>query len=105
MFLYLLSGLLMHLATSLSQIGVGVTQVTSTRCHRIFDEVANELVLSLEHFPDYGEIKDEVHVRIRDLPIVDTLRDLRQTHLNQLVRVNGARLPVLFSRNPPTSPK
>mmetsp|Transcript_30072 Transcript_30072/g.98389 ORF Transcript_30072/g.98389 Transcript_30072/m.98389 type:complete len:547 (+) Transcript_30072:242-1882(+) len=55
----------------------------------IFDEVANELVLSLEHFPDYGEIKDEVHVRIRDLPIVDTLRDLRQTHLNQLVRVNG----------------
>jgi DNA replication licensing factor MCM2 len=55
----------------------------------IFDEVANELVLSSEHFPDYGEIKDEVHVRIRDLPIVDTLRDLRQTHLNQLVRVNG----------------
>ena len=30
-----------------------------------------------------GEIKDEIHVRIRDLPIVDTLRDLRQTHLNQ----------------------
>lgn len=55
----------------------------------IFDEVANELVLSSEHFPDYGDIKDEVHVRIRDLPIIDTLRDLRQTHLNQLVRVNG----------------
>jgi DNA replication licensing factor MCM2 len=57
----------------------------------IFDEVANELVLSSEHFPDYGEIKDEVHVRIRDLPIADTLRDLRQSHLNQLVRVNGVK--------------
>ncbi|EGB01842.1 hypothetical protein AURANDRAFT_72904, partial [Aureococcus anophagefferens] len=74
---------------------------------RIFDEVANELVLSSDHFPKYcayppcyihlwmtlyprlGEIKDEIHVRVRDLPITDTLRDLRQTHLNQLVRVSG----------------
>ena len=30
-----------------------------------------------------GKIKDEIHVRIRELPIVDTLRDLRQNHLNQ----------------------
>jgi len=68
---------------------------------RIFDEVANELVLSSDHFPKYcayppyyihlwmtlyprlGEIKDEIHVRVGDLPITDTLRDLRQTHLNQ----------------------
>mmetsp|Transcript_13015 Transcript_13015/g.41942 ORF Transcript_13015/g.41942 Transcript_13015/m.41942 type:complete len:314 (+) Transcript_13015:141-1082(+) len=56
---------------------------------RIFDEVANELVLSSDHFPKYWEIKDEIHVRVRDLPITDTLRDLRQTHLNQLVRVSG----------------
>jgi len=49
----------------------------------IFDEVANELVLSSDHFPKYWEIKDEIHVRVRDLPITDTLRDLRQTHLNQ----------------------
>mmetsp|Transcript_26835 Transcript_26835/g.82530 ORF Transcript_26835/g.82530 Transcript_26835/m.82530 type:complete len:421 (-) Transcript_26835:1087-2349(-) len=55
----------------------------------IFDEVANELVLSSEYFPDYGKIRDEIHVRISDLPIVDTLRDLRQNHLNQLVRVSG----------------
>jgi len=55
----------------------------------IFDEVANELVTSAEYFPDYGKIKDEIHVRIRELPIVDTLRDLRQNHLNQLVRVHG----------------
>ena len=69
---------------------------------RIFDEVANELVTSAEYFPDYGthpdsdvtvfqknilvsigKIKAEIHVRIRELPIVDTLRDLRQNHLNQ----------------------
>lgn len=25
-------------------------------CHRIFDEVANELVLSSEHFPKYGNM-------------------------------------------------
>ncbi|KAJ1449724.1 MCM2/3/5 family-domain-containing protein [Pelagophyceae sp. CCMP2097] len=55
----------------------------------IFDEVANELVLSSELFPAYATIQDEVHVRIRDLPILDNLRDLRQSHLNQLVRVSG----------------
>mmetsp|Transcript_17334 Transcript_17334/g.51191 ORF Transcript_17334/g.51191 Transcript_17334/m.51191 type:complete len:594 (-) Transcript_17334:1832-3613(-) len=64
----------------------------------IFDEVANELVTSAEYFPDYGKIKDEIHVRIRELPIVDTLRDLRQNHLNQLVRVHGVvtRRSVVF---------
>jgi DNA replicative helicase MCM subunit Mcm2 (Cdc46/Mcm family) len=31
----------------------------------------------------------EVHVRIKDLPISDNLRDLRQTHLNAIVRVQG----------------
>jgi DNA replication licensing factor MCM2 len=55
----------------------------------IFDEVANELVLSSDFFPDYSKIRHEIHIRIRDLPIIDTLRDLRQNHLNQLVRVNG----------------
>ena len=30
-----------------------------------------------------GKIRDEIHIRICDLPIVDTLRDLRHTHLNQ----------------------
>jgi DNA replicative helicase MCM subunit Mcm2 (Cdc46/Mcm family) len=55
----------------------------------IFDEVANELVLSSDYFPDYSKIRREIHIRIRDLPIIDMLRDLRQNHLNQLVRVSG----------------
>jgi DNA replication licensing factor MCM2 len=55
----------------------------------IFDEVANDVVVDEDHFPSYKTIVDEVHVRICDLPIVDNLRDLRQAHLNQIVRVSG----------------
>ena len=32
----------------------------------------------LKQFPDYGSIKDEMHVRITELPILDKLRDLRE---------------------------
>ncbi|KAL6063587.1 MCM DNA helicase complex subunit [Balamuthia mandrillaris] len=53
----------------------------------IFDEVAMLVVLSV--FPEYGRIHKEVHVRIAELPLRDSLRDLRQAHLNCLVRVNG----------------
>ncbi len=40
-------------------------------------------------FPEYKRIHGEVHVRITDLPIQDSLRDLRQHHLNSLIRVAG----------------
>ena len=40
-------------------------------------------------FPEYGSIKDEVYVRITNLPISDSLRDLRQAHLNSLIKVSG----------------
>lgn len=53
----------------------------------IFDVVALQSVLSA--FEEYDRIKSEIHVRITDLPLVDTLRGLRQTHLNTLVRVSG----------------
>ena len=62
----------------------------------IFDDVANDVVLML--FPAYRSIvKDEIHVRITDLPIADQLRDLRQSHLNRLIKVTGVvtkRTPV-----------
>lgn len=48
---------------------------------------AKEVVLSL--YPDYGTIRDEIYVRISDLPIVDDIRDIRQIHLNALVKVRG----------------
>ena len=40
-------------------------------------------------FPSYGSIHDEIHVRISNLPVMDSLRALRKTHLENLVRVQG----------------
>ena len=54
---------------------------------KIFDEVAMEVVLS--GFEAYDQIHSEIHVRITNLPVVETLRDLRQTNLNTLIRVTG----------------
>ena len=53
----------------------------------IFDRVAMDVTLL--HYPDYEKIHSEIHVRISDLPVHYTLRQLRQTHLNCLVRVSG----------------
>ncbi len=54
---------------------------------KIFDQVAMDVTLL--HYPDYERIHSELHVRISDLPVHYTLRQLRQTHLNCLVRVSG----------------
>ncbi|KAJ3265850.1 MCM DNA helicase complex subunit [Chytriomyces hyalinus] len=54
---------------------------------KVFDQVAFEVVLSA--FEHYDQIKSEIHVRITDIPTSDSLRDLRQTDLNTLVRVQG----------------
>lgn len=54
---------------------------------KLFDDVAMEVTLL--HYPDYERIHSEIHVRISDLPVHYTLRQLRQTHLNCLVRVSG----------------
>lgn len=53
----------------------------------IFDTVA--LDVALYHYPDYERIHNELHVRITDLPVSYTLRQLRQSHLNCLLRVSG----------------
>lgn len=54
---------------------------------KLFDRAAFEVVLL--HYPNYGQIHPEIHVRISELPIHYTLRQLRQSHLNCLVRVSG----------------
>lgn len=54
---------------------------------KIFDQVAMDVTLL--HYPDYERIHSEIHVRITDLPVQYTLRQLRQSHLNCLVRVSG----------------
>lgn len=53
----------------------------------IFDDVAFEVTQL--YYPNYDRIHPEIHVRIADLPTRYSLRDLRQEHLNQLVRVEG----------------
>ncbi|KAL5120904.1 MCM DNA helicase complex subunit [Pleosporales sp. CAS-2024a] len=60
---------------------------TPTEMLRIFDQVAMEVVLI--HYPEYDRIHGEIHVRITDVPVRFTLRQLRQSHLNNLVRVSG----------------
>lgn len=58
-----------------------------TEVLKIFDQAAMEVILL--HYPDYTRIHADVHVRITDLPVMYTLRQLRQSHLNCLVRVSG----------------
>jgi DNA replication licensing factor MCM2 len=58
-----------------------------TEIIKIFDQVA--LDTTLLHYPDYERIHSEIHVRITEVPLQYTLRQLRQSHLNCLVRVSG----------------
>ncbi len=53
----------------------------------LFDQVAMEVTLS--GFEDYDKIFEEIHVRVADVPQSEALRDLRQNHLNTLVKVTG----------------
>ncbi|ORZ37675.1 MCM2/3/5 family-domain-containing protein [Catenaria anguillulae PL171] len=53
----------------------------------LFDEAALEVVLV--NFPEYREIHQEIHVRMTELPTVKSIRDLRETDLNSLVRLSG----------------
>ncbi|KAJ1508800.1 MCM DNA helicase complex subunit [Coelomomyces lativittatus] len=53
----------------------------------IFDEVAMDVVTL--NFETYARIHPSIHVRITDLPITLSLRELREVHLNTLVRVTG----------------
>jgi DNA replication licensing factor MCM2 len=57
----------------------------------IMFEVLNEAAYNLVKgmYPNYHNITKEINVRITNLPIVDSLRDLRQAHLNSLVKVEG----------------
>ena len=53
----------------------------------VLNEAATRHTLSL--FPSYSAIQSEIHVRISDVPILDSLRDLRRSHLDCLVKVSG----------------
>ncbi|KAF2267390.1 MCM-domain-containing protein [Lojkania enalia] len=75
-----------HLAESKATLAYWLAN-TPSEMLKIFDQVAMEVTLL--HYPDYERIHSEIHVRITDLPVQYTLRQLRQSHLNCLVRVSG----------------
>ncbi|KAI9851146.1 MAG: MCM DNA helicase complex subunit [Thelocarpon superellum] len=75
-----------HLSTSKAIVAYFLANAPAEVLN-IFDQVAMEVTLL--HYPDYERIHSEIHVRISDLPVHYTLRQLRQTHLNGLVRVSG----------------
>ncbi|KAI0694356.1 MCM2/3/5 family-domain-containing protein [Cytidiella melzeri] len=76
----------LHLAMSKPILAYFLTNSPSAML-AIFDEVA--LAAILVYYPSYKRIHSEVHVRITDLPLSSSLRDLRRTNLNNLVRVSG----------------
>mmetsp|Transcript_31335 Transcript_31335/g.43462 ORF Transcript_31335/g.43462 Transcript_31335/m.43462 type:complete len:877 (+) Transcript_31335:109-2739(+) len=53
----------------------------------IFSQVAKEVVLS--HYGNYDQIHQDIFLRIAGLPIIDQIRDIRQSHLNVLIRIAG----------------
>lgn len=76
----------MHLADSKSILAYFLTNSPSSM-FPIFDAIALEVILLF--YPLYTRIHAEVHVRITEVPTAFTLRDLRQVHLDALVRVTG----------------
>ena len=75
-----------HLCSTLPTIAVWVADAPRALLD-VLHGAAYEV--ALEEFPEFGSIRREVFVRIADLPIQDSVRDLRQYHLNKLVRVSG----------------
>jgi len=53
----------------------------------VLNEAATRHTLAL--FPSYTAIQTEIHVRISEFPIVNSLRDLRRSHLDSMVKVHG----------------
>ncbi|KAG2150505.1 MCM-domain-containing protein [Suillus clintonianus] len=76
----------LHLAMSKPILAYFLTNSPSAMLV-IFDEVALNAILV--YYPSYERIHSEVHVRIADLPLSSSLRDLRRSNLNNLVRVTG----------------
>lgn len=64
----------LHLSQAVPLLAVWLADVPKEML-QIMNEVAHEAVLAT--FPDYDAIHDEIYVRISQLPIADSLRELR----------------------------
>ena len=74
------------LSHAVCTLAVWVTDVPNL-LFPILDEALMEVATGL--YETYADVHKEVHVRITNLPLADTLRSLRQDHLNCLVKVSG----------------
>jgi DNA replication licensing factor MCM2 len=76
----------LHLISQASRIAVWLAECP-TQMLEILDEEATNVVRVL--YPAYDQIHPKIHVRIQELPISDPLRELRQVHLNALIKTSG----------------
>ncbi|PPS02689.1 hypothetical protein GOBAR_AA17975 [Gossypium barbadense] len=53
----------------------------------VMEDVAQRVVFDLH--PNYKKIHQKIYIRITNLPIYDQIRDIRQIHLNTMVRIGG----------------
>lgn len=76
----------MHLSIAQPTFGMWVADAPELMLEKL-NETAMEVVKQL--YPDYDEIHNEIFVRIVELPITDKLCEIRQVHLNALIKVSG----------------
>lgn len=76
----------MHLMSAEPSLAIWLDQAPKDMLD-VLNEAATRHTLML--FPSYNAIKKEIHVRISDMPILDSIRDLRRQHLDCLVKVYG----------------
>ncbi|CAN0902267.1 DNA replication licensing factor MCM2 [Linum grandiflorum] len=53
----------------------------------VMEEVAKSVVFDLH--PNYKKIHQTIYVRITTLPVYDQIRNIRQIHLNTMIRIGG----------------
>ncbi|CAI9094994.1 OLC1v1030843C1 [Oldenlandia corymbosa var. corymbosa] len=53
----------------------------------VMEEVANKIVFHLH--PNYKQIHQTIYVRVTNLPVYDQIRNIRQIHLNTMIRIGG----------------
>ena len=75
-----------HLAKSVATLGMWLMEEPALVLP-FFNQVAFEV--ANQWYQKYWTIQPEIRVKIRDFTANDNLRDLRQKHLNTLVRIQG----------------
>ncbi|CAI0463746.1 unnamed protein product [Linum tenue] len=53
----------------------------------VMEEVAKSVVFDLH--PKYKNIHQKIYVRVTNLPVYDQIRNIRQIHLNTMIRIGG----------------